>query len=950
MDRGVEGISSALRRPFCSGGGGGMPAVRLLVLLGVVCGLLLPSSRVEAAGSSISRIVVEAGRGELEPIWRQSGPVWDTASGPCWRIGVTRASVAGFVNSSGTQALDLEYGDYHLFLEPGELGPNPKITVHQLDGVVRSAIFENNGAPNSSVSWRRTSGSMSIEAGWAGLSTDLVGPKDLEPSGVVDHSLSLGIESQRRGLLPLGILAFIQTVFLPGFIFVRLLRIQRRTVLTCITSFVLSLLVNYFLVIVLVVLGIYTTATMRVVFLLELMALFYLVRKETVGSAWEDIEKAAHSFHQSLRDADKTRRVGVILFTGIFLGGLAYFSMDYFSELGGIFTQWDDLVSWNRWALDWARNGFPKCTWNYPQLIPINWSISYVFVGSRDIQGLPRSIMGLFPLCVLASFYELSRRSTRYSLAFLGGSAVYLVLLYSFFTKSFIFSGYVDIAVSSVSFLSLFMVILAGWEAEARNRQMYIYLGALICAVAILIKQAGILVFIVYPLMVLTVAQGEAGSSYDKIDAKLLGKAVGLVLLIVFPWYIYKWAQIHMRLDSSEMLYVTTTIHGGKSIAERIFVAIGKIWDNSHLAVYVGVAAILVAYFHRMARKINILLVVPYIIIWMVFFSYDIRNLTLIFPFMAMNLCLGSASLFSSLRIRPGQSIQARRFLESLAVIKNVNFSFVVMIFLAIVMAFASQWTNDEIMEKTIHRRMKVFLPSINDELYRLKAEGIITGRILTNYQVLGSLPAFEEAYELNYFWTLDEVRKGIEGKGIKNIFLFSKPQPEVEELVQANLRSGNFQKVGNFPPGHTFLRILNPLAIEGESLSTTSGYTLEFLDFHPEERNDERWWRWTSGRGRIVVHAAREMNVNVRGELISLEAPNRVDVLLNGERVLVVEVGPAKSIPLMPLRIHLVAGRNVLELVSHNAPVVPPGDDRPLALAISNFDLVESQEGDYVR
>ena len=73
-----------------------------------------------------------------------------------------------------------------------------------------------------------------------------------------------------------GLLSLVQIVVLPGYLLLRVLRIGRGIVATCILSFALSLVINHFLVAGLVVLGIYRPAVIYAVFAVVLAILLGL--------------------------------------------------------------------------------------------------------------------------------------------------------------------------------------------------------------------------------------------------------------------------------------------------------------------------------------------------------------------------------------------------------------------------------------------------------------------------------------------------------------------------------------------------------------------------------------------------------------------------------------------------------------------------------------------------
>jgi hypothetical protein len=83
-----------------------------------------------------------------------------------------------------------------------------------------------------------------------------------------------------------------------------------------------------------------------------------------------------------------------------------------------------------------------------------------------------------------------------------------------------------------------------------------------------------------------------------------------------------------------------------------------------------------------------------------------------------------------------------------------------------------------------------------------------------------------------------------------------------------------------------------------------------------------------------------------MRGELWSIQQPNKVDILLNGQRLVTLDVTwnlfkPFRSIPL-----RLKANENTIEFVSHRPAIQIPTDRRPLAVAVKNLSVTDSADG----
>lgn len=126
------------------------------------------------------------------------------------------------------------------------------------------------------------------------------------------------------------------------------------------------------------------------------------------------------------------------------------------------------------------------------------------------------------------------------------------------------------------------------------------------------------------------------------------------------------------------------------------------------------------------------------------------------------------------------------------------------------------------------------------------------------------------------------------------------------------------------------------------------SGELIFAEGWHNIERSEDgkSWWVWTKNKGRLIVKSDKAMSLILTGEVGSIEMPNRVDVAVNGAKVVIWEITGTKheQTPFEPLKVELKAGENIIELTSHNPPVKKiPTDDRELAIAVSNLKLVYS-------
>src|SRR5204863_9978155 len=110
------------------------------------------------------------------------------------------------------------------------------------------------------------------------------------------------------------------------------------------------------------------------------------------------------------------------------------------------------VLSWDRWAMEWAGNRLSR-TGLYPQLLPTNWSLTYVMLGNTDVKMFAKAIMPLFTLATLLLFLDLFHKTGR--LTWLLGLSCYAFLLWFVFPPVFLASGYAETANAFFAFLTM---------------------------------------------------------------------------------------------------------------------------------------------------------------------------------------------------------------------------------------------------------------------------------------------------------------------------------------------------------------------------------------------------------------------------------------------------------------------------------------------------------------
>jgi GDSL-like Lipase/Acylhydrolase len=135
--------------------------------------------------------------------------------------------------------------------------------------------------------------------------------------------------------------------------------------------------------------------------------------------------------------------------------------------------------------------------------------------------------------------------------------------------------------------------------------------------------------------------------------------------------------------------------------------------------------------------------------------------------------------------------------------------------------------------------------------------------------------------------------------------------------------------------------------AHENTDVVLTPRCTLSFFDgWHARQHSGSDWWRWTDGRGEIRVVTSVDSDMLMHGEISSIQRPNRVDVLVNGERQATWQISWDGFKAFEPVVLRMKRGENRIVFVSYNPAMSIPTDSRPLALAVSNLRAASANGG----
>ncbi len=323
------------------------------------------------------------------------------------------------------------------------------------------------------------------------------------------------------------------------------------------------------------------------------------------------------------------------------LTALGLFIAQVLPDTPGVFVAWDAVVSWNRWATEWTEHVPPGFTMGYPQLLPTGLASVYAWLGSQKVEPVARGFMLIFPLGICMLFWDGFRRLK--NPAFLFGMACWMMML-RFVLGDMADSGYADVPAAFFVALAAYLLLL-GHLRQIPGELAFLG-SALGCAAAVLTKQPGGIAWVLW----LTVAALHAPLRRSlPAPWRFLFICCVVFIVLAAPWYIYTAWKIKQGTDVTNLGYLVSTIHGDRGVLGRVALAFkGPIATAleglGSATVAGGVMGVLLIFALRLRLGLTLVLSIclPYVLLWAVLFSYDIRNIMPVVPVLCLALGLGT--------------------------------------------------------------------------------------------------------------------------------------------------------------------------------------------------------------------------------------------------------------------------------------------------------------------
>jgi len=284
------------------------------------------------------------------------------------------------------------------------------------------------------------------------------------------------------------LLGLIQALILPGLLCtytIKNIDFRDRLILSC----TLSLLINYFIVWLLYVFKSYSQSSVLVLISLEII-LAIQIRSLIL----QDCKAAYNYCSDTIRRVANTKTIN--FYTLLFILFCIYYF--YLLKTNGfltVFTHWDAVVSWNRWAIELHEGTFQGSR-GYPLAIPALFSLVYTAAKETNIQTLVKYICVYWPFIGGLALFGCGTYIPKLKNSFGVGAIFYLYMLSKgSWTIDFIFSGLVDPIMAAYGAIFVYSCLLISSPKTKLHPQYIrvITLTVLSIAGSALIKMTGVI-------------------------------------------------------------------------------------------------------------------------------------------------------------------------------------------------------------------------------------------------------------------------------------------------------------------------------------------------------------------------------------------------------------------------------------------------------------------------
>ena len=593
----------------------------------------------------------------------------------------------------------------------------------------------------------------------------------------------------------LGIFGILQVLFIPGLIITKFIPLPKAFWVKVTSIIGLSLITNYLVVFSSTVLGIFSQPFVLVLFLCEvsILVVFYgksiwSIRFDTFfTNFWNSFINPLRSLFPTIHanDEEKSYKAVHLIATVVFfiaaLVAVELIIRIFRYNLGQIFNTWDAVLSWNKWATQWAQGRFPRGTEDYPQLFPANWAMIYAFIGNFEIQFFAKAIMPLFPILTLLILLSLGIRQKNPGYFI---SIILLRLTYKKFLSQYLASGYMDIPLTFFALLAVIYLSMIYLEEDQEKRFHWWFLAVIFASGASIVKQPGLYILLWTIPIGYFLTKKEGIATYLKRNWQKIISIIVVIMIIVAPWYLVKNIHFALGIDSSHInipYRSTSRVHQQGSPIATILPALLSLGKYFYLFLFIIPSLVFVNSFWR---SIGIFIVIPYTLIWAMYASYSTRNLTLVFPLFTTIIGLGCWAI----------TRKTSMLLEKINFFRIRIFIPISLLFLGFLIGLGFTNDNQTLYEEQKELQEQLFSPGLNNQLIEYFKDKPDDLRTLTNYP-LDYIPSLGGQITF-YFDSLEEFSKHIESGKIDYILYPAHTSQSILDEIEHGIEQGFYSVV----------------------------------------------------------------------------------------------------------------------------------------------------------
>ena len=541
----------------------------------------------------------------------------------------------------------------------------------------------------------------------------------------------------------LGCLSILQIFCLPGIILKNILKLNSTLIFNLIKIIILSLIINYILITFLIYFKIYTKEVLLFIIFLELI--FILINL--------DYGKKKINIDFSINSA-------ITIFTFL----LILFAL--LKNTGNVFYSWDAVISYNEWAINFSNSIYPGGMVR-PELIPKLWSMTYLITSSK-IEFFAKFTTVIYPILILLVCLDeilVNKKPSNYI-------KLFLFCLYFYYQRNFILTGYVDTAL--VAIVTIFFYLL-----NKKTNYKTQSLQATTILVSLGIKLSGLFALFYF----LSLKKNS-----------LIIKAIVLVITLLYFVALY--------FNSFHNFFGQTIFNEMGQLDE--FNLKNKIWyslillKDNNLFYF-----LLISFFGLLlneTRRILFLFIFPGIIYWILFLSYDIRNMLFTIPAIIIVNSILIEKVLMKIKLLNNFYVIILNFKKQNIISLSFNFKIIYSLIFSLLLFFSIIFNNEKLKFNDLRTKNEMRGNKIlNYEILKLLNEDKIDkDNFITDFQLLFYIPMFKDVFNWqdNY---LDNNKKNFEKY---DYFLIYGHQNKIRDFINYKVNTEELKiikEVNNF-------------------------------------------------------------------------------------------------------------------------------------------------------